>query len=148
LKNFFLGEISLDEEMYSRDIEKNYIMAKDLRLRIFEFAVSVAKLILQLPNSQINCNYFGQLIRSSSSTGANYRAARRAKSNRDFINKLKIVEEESDESLYFLELLMALNPNHIHLIEPLHSEGTETLKIIVASIKTAKSRAETPSPIK
>jgi four helix bundle protein len=123
-------------------------MYKDLKQRTFDFAVSVAKLILELPNNAVNRAYFRQIIRSSSSIGANYRAARRAKSNKDFINKLKIVEEESDETLYFLELLIELNKNQIHLIEPLHLEGTEILKIIVASINTTKRRIANPSPKK
>ena len=115
-------------------------MYKDLRQRTFNFAVSIAKLILQLPNNPVNKAYFGQIIRSSSSIGANYRAAQRAKSSRDFINKLKIVEEEADETLYFLELLIEVNESQCLFIEPLHQEGTEILKIIVASIKTTKSR--------
>ena len=54
-----------------------------------------------------------QLIRSSSSVGANYRAANRAKSDKDFINKLKIVEEETDESMYWLELFIEISEvNH------------------------------------
>jgi four helix bundle protein len=115
-------------------------MYTDLLKRTFEFAVAIGKLVLQLPDTSVNRVYFGQIIRSSSSAGANYRAARRAKSNKDFLNKLKIVEEESDETLFFLELLMALNTNHLHIIEPWHIEGTEILKIIVASIITTKNR--------
>jgi four helix bundle protein len=77
---------------------------QDLKLRTFQFAVSVGKLILDLPYNVVNKEYFCQLVRCSSSIGANYRAARRAKSDADFINKLKIVEEEADEPVYFLEL--------------------------------------------
>jgi four helix bundle protein len=72
--------------------------------------------------------------------GANYRAAQRAKSHADFINKLKIVEEETDETIYFLELLAALNKNHQNLMQPLIAEGIEILKIIVASINTTRKR--------
>ena len=57
----------------------------------------------------INKEYSCQLIRSSESMGANCKAARRAKSDADFINKPKIVEEEADESVYFWELLRAFN---------------------------------------
>ena len=52
------------------------------------------------------------ILRSSSSVGANYRAACRAKSLADFINKLKIVEEEADESIYFLELIEELDSSY------------------------------------
>ncbi len=102
----------------------------------------------QLPNSIANRAYFGQIIRSSSSVGANYRASQRAKSTKDFINKLKIVEEETDESIFFLQLLLALNENHMHLLQPLTDEGTEILKIIVSSINTAKQRLNLAQPKK
>jgi four helix bundle protein len=67
--------------------------------------------------------------------------ARRAKSTADFINKLKIVEEECDESVYFLELLRAVNPDRQQIINPLITEGTEILKIIVASIVTVREKS-------
>lgn len=77
---------------------------QDLKNRYKSFAIETGVLIQQLPKSIINTAYSNQLIRSSSSPGTNYRAACRAKSTADFINKLKIVEEELDESTYFLEL--------------------------------------------
>ena len=111
---------------------------KDLKQRTFDFAVSVAKLIDQLPNTISNRSYFSQIARSSSSIGANYRASQRAKSSKDFLNKLKIVEEETDETIYFLQLLAAINENYVQLIDPLIHEGVEILKIIVASINTTR----------
>ena len=65
-----------------------------MKRRTKAFAVNVAKLSQKLPDNIINKIYRGQIIRSSSSAGANYRASRRAKSKPDFINKLKIVEED------------------------------------------------------
>ncbi len=114
---------------------------QDLKQRTFLFAVSVSKLVGDLPNNSVNREHFRQIIRSSASVGANYRAARRAKSDADFINKLKIVEEEADESIYFLELLVELNIDQKQIIEPLINEGTEILKIIVASITTARGKS-------
>lgn len=73
-----------------------------MKLRTFQFSVEVGKLIMELPYNVINKSYGGPVVRSSSSIGANYRAARRAKSDADFLNKLKICEEEADESIYFL----------------------------------------------
>ena len=70
--------------------------------------------------------------------GANYRASRRAKSNADFINKLKIVEEELDESLFFLELLEVFNESFKSDITSLHAKGETLLKIIVASIVSSR----------
>jgi len=113
---------------------------KNLKKRTFDYAVAVGNLAIVLPYNVVNRNYLNQLVRCSSSVGANYRAAQRAKSDNDFINKLKIVEEEADESVYFLELLLAVNPDHENIIVPLINEGTEILKIIVASINTMKQR--------
>lgn len=112
----------------------------DLKRRTFNFAVEVAKLVDSLPYNLTNRQYFAQLIRPSSSVGANYRASQRAKSGKDFLNKLKIVEEEIDESVYFLELLSTLNEGHEDRIRVLINQGIEILKIIVASINTTKNR--------
>jgi four helix bundle protein len=81
-----------------------------------------------------------QLIRCSSSVGANYRAACRAKSLADFINKLKIVEEEADESIYFIELIEELDTSRRESLTPLKKEANELLSIIVASINTARNK--------
>ena len=83
--------------------------AEEIKRRTKKFAIDVGRLTLQLERNDLNRNYSNQIIRSSSSVGANYRASRRAKSTADFINKLKIVEEELDESLFFLELLFEFN---------------------------------------
>ncbi len=115
---------------------------QDLKKRTFDFAISVAKLIEVLPNTVVNRAYFSQIIRSSSSIGANYQASQRAKSTKDFINKLKIVEEETDETIYFLDLLYVMNENSHDMIQTLINEGTEILKIIVASINTVRKRME------
>lgn len=111
---------------------------EELKKRFKNFAIDVAELIGDLPESRINKPYLNQLIRSSSSTGANYRAACRAKSSADFINKLKIVEEETDESIYFLELLHHFNPTFHDRINILVKEGNELLSITVSSLKTLR----------
>jgi four helix bundle protein len=115
---------------------------QDLKKRFFQFAVDVGMLIQMLPKSQINGAYTNQLVRSSSSPGTNYRAACRGKSKADFINKLKIVEEELDESLYFLELLEHFNPNEKAVVA-LRKEADELLAITVSSIKTSRTNART-----
>jgi four helix bundle protein len=111
---------------------------EELKQRFKDFAVKVAHFLNILPYSLANKAYSGQLIRCSSSCAANYRAAIRAKSNADFINKLKIVEEETDESIFFLELLLEMNSNEATKINPLMKEGNELLAIIVASLKTLR----------
>lgn len=110
----------------------------DMIMRTKQFAIDCGHLILSLPLNTINNAYSAQLIRSSSSVGANYRATRRAKSKADFINKFKIVEEETDESLYFLELIVEFNKDQRNKVAMLYKEGEEILKIIVASLKTLR----------
>lgn len=115
------------------------MQAEQLKARFKKFALDIVHFTTSLPTSRAFQIYSHQLIRSSSSMGANYRAACRGKSTPDFINKLKIVEEETDESVYFLELIEALLPGDKVECERLIREGTELLKIIVASIMTAKN---------
>lgn len=114
--------------------------SEEMKRRTKLFAINVGVLTQSLPYSQINKAYCNQIIRSSSSVGANYRASRRAKSNADFINKLKIVEEELDESLFFLELLEVFNQPLKEKINVLLAEGEILLKIIVASIISSRNK--------
>jgi four helix bundle protein len=111
---------------------------EEMILRTKNYALANARLVLSLPNTIVNRNYADQLNRSASSTGANYRAACRAKSKADFINKLKIVEEELDETLFFNELLIELNPELKEKIAAIYKEGNELLSIIVAAINTLR----------
>ncbi len=112
--------------------------AEELKKRTKQFAIDVGKLTIQLERNDLNRNYSNQIIRSSSSVAANYRATRRAKSKADFINKLKIVEEELDESLLFLELLYEFNPVHKENIISIFKQGEELLKIIVATLNSSR----------
>jgi four helix bundle protein len=116
---------------------------QDLKNRYKNFAIKTGELIQLLPKSIINSAYSNQLIRSSSSPGTNYRAACRGKSTADFINKLKIVEEELDESIYFLELVQHFNPNIQDKIETLIKESNELLSMTVSSIKTVRLNSRT-----
>ena len=115
-----------------------FMSRQDLIARYRQFSIDVAELLNALAQNRINSAYSNQLIRSSSSCGANYRASQRAKSAKDFINKLKIVEEELDESIYFLDLLLHFNKIVQDRIEKLISEANELLSITVASLKTAR----------
>jgi len=108
-----------------------------LKLRFKQFPIDTALYIQMLPKNPINILYCNQLIRSSNSPGANYRAACRAKSTADFINKLKIVEEELDESVFFLELLEHFNSESKADNQGLRKEADELLAITVQSIKTS-----------
>ena len=113
---------------------------KTFKERTKKFGLNVIRLVEALPKTRTADVIGRQILRSATSIGANYRAACRAKSPVDMINKLKIVEEEGDETLYWLELLgeSSLVPQ-AHLL-PLAKEGDELIAITVASIKTLRAK--------
>ena len=111
---------------------------QNLKDRTKLFAISVVKYLNGIPKHGSYYTINNQLSRCSMSVGANYRAASRAKSSADFINKLKIVEEECDETMYFMEILQELLPEDKKQLDVLHKEANELLSIVVASIKTAR----------
>lgn len=115
-------------------------MKLEMQQRTKQFAIDVWRLCSRLPHSREFNAYVNQLIRCSSSVAANYRAVGRAKSKADFINKLKIVEEEADESQFFLEVIYEINTNQelTPEIKRLIKEADELVAIIVASIKTSR----------
>ena len=102
------------------------------------FALNCWKFCFKIPKSREYNAYVNQLIRSSSSVGANQRASQGAKSTADFINKLKIVEEEIDESIYWLEIFEEILPEYKEEVEILKKEASELLAIMVSSINTTK----------
>lgn len=109
-----------------------------LKRRTKEFALRIIKLVDSLPNTLAARTIGGQLIRSGTSASANYRAACRARSNADFIAKLGIVEEESDESVFWIEMLVDAKIIKLNLVEDLIDEGNQLTAIFVASINTAR----------
>jgi four helix bundle protein len=111
---------------------------QDLKSRTKKFAIKYWKFCAQIPRSRELDAWVRQLIRSSNSVGANYRASKRAKSTADFINKLQIVEEEVAESAYRLELFMEVKEDKRHQLELLHKEAKELSAITVASIKKSR----------
>jgi four helix bundle protein len=112
--------------------------SEQMKLLTKKFAIDVGRLVQQLPNNVINKAYCSQIIRASSSVAANYRATRRAKSKADFINKFKIVEEELDESLFFLELIEEFNEQWAAPCRKIYDEGDRLLRIVVATLKSLR----------
>lgn len=110
-----------------------------MKLRTKTYANRVVKLCGSLPDNRVAQTLGQQLLRCGTSVGANYRAVCRAKSSADFINKLRIVEEECDESLFWMELLVENGLVKPSRMEQLMREANEILAIIVASAKTARS---------
>ncbi len=119
--------------------KSNADFAVELNARLKTFSLNCLRFCDRLPEHPVSVALRGQLIRSSTSTGANYRAAVRAKSKRDFIYKLKIVEEEMDECDYFIDLFASYFPEMKDLADPLREEAHALLKIIVKSITTLKT---------
>ena len=114
---------------------------RDLKQRTKGYALRVIALVDQLPRTRSADVIGRQLLRSATSVGANYRAARRGRSDADFIAKLKIVEEEADESVYWLELLSESGLVTAARVADLIAEGNALVAIIVASIKTMREHA-------
>ena len=113
---------------------------ENIKLRTKVLSINVGHLVLMLPYTAVNKQYVSQIVRSAASVAANYRAAARAKSDRDFLNKLKICEEEADETRFWLELLAEFNKDFREKIIPLYKECNELISIFVASIKTVRSK--------
>ncbi|MEO6850857.1 MAG: four helix bundle protein [Mucilaginibacter sp.] len=110
----------------------------ELKKRTQKFAVDIIKFIEPLPNSKVLNVLSNQLLRSSSSVGANYRAACKGKSTADFINKIVICEEEADESIYWIDLMIESELVNAALLTTLKKEATELTAIFTAIGKTAK----------
>jgi four helix bundle protein len=112
--------------------------SKELQGRTKKFAAEVIGFVDKMPRGYANDVVGRQLIRSSTSVAANYRAAGRARSNADFINKLGIVEEEADETLFWFEMLIeAKKVNAVEIIQ-LIQEAKEIVAIFSTAHKTAK----------
>ena len=96
----------------------------------------VIRFVEVLPQNYTSRVIINQILRCALSVGANYRAVCRAKSDKDFINKMKIVEEECDETIYWLEIIEESGLAKIEIVTPLKREAKEILAMIIASINT------------
>lgn len=112
--------------------------AKEFKKRTLEFGLAVIDLVEAMPPKLSSTILGKQLLRSATSVGANYRAACRAKSPSDFIYKMGIVEEEADESAYWLELIERKSLAKPSAVKPLLREADELTAMVVASINTAR----------
>ena len=110
----------------------------ELRVRTKEFALRIVRLYASLPKTTEAQVLGKQVLRSGTSVGAHYREAQRAKSDADFISKMGTVEEEADESMYWMELIVEADLMKESLVSALYQEADEILAMVVASIKTAK----------
>ena len=113
--------------------------------RTKQLALRVIKAVESLPKNRTADVLGRQLIRSGTSIGANYRAACRGKSTADVIAKLRIVEEEADESAYWMELLIESGLVSEARLSELMQETNEIVAMTVASIRTLQKRNGNPS---
>ena len=122
----------------TRKKEKNVGRQRDLKKQTKEFTLRIIEFVETLPSGRTPDVIGGQLLRAGTSVGANYRSACRARSTADFISNMGIVEEEADESLYWMELLIQAGIVKPENLNSLMEEGDELLAITVSSINTAK----------
>jgi hypothetical protein len=113
-------------------------MKEILKKRTKQFALRIIKLVDTLPNSRSGDVIGKQVLRSGTSVTANYRASCRARSQANFISKMGIVEEEADETLFWLELLVESELVKEYKLKELIKEADELVAIFTASGKTAK----------
>jgi four helix bundle protein len=112
--------------------------AKELQRRTRAFALRALRVFRSLPDSREGRILGQQLLRAATSVAANYRAACRARSRRDFLAKLGIVEEEADESLFWLEFIAEAGLIQERKLKELISEASQLTAIFVASRRTVK----------
>ena len=116
---------------------------QEFKQRTKALALRVIKLVSSLPKNTVSEVIGKQLIRSGTSVGANYRAACRVRSTADLIAKLRIVEEEADECLYWMELIVEAKLVEVTNLRSIMSETNEILAMTVASIKTLVAKNPT-----
>ena len=114
----------------------------ELKARLRTFGIRIVKMVDNMPNTISSMAIAKQIVRSGTSPAANYRAACLAKSDKDFINKLKMVEEELDETVHWLDMIIACNILPEDRVNNLFIESQELLKIISSSILTMKQKID------
>ena len=117
----------------------------ELKDRLRNFAVRIVKMVDSMPHSISAIAIAKQVVRSGTSPVANYRAACLGKSKRDFLNKLKMVEEELDETGLWLGIIMECEMLPPKRVSALYEESQELLKIIISSILTVQASLNSSS---
>lgn len=111
---------------------------KDLKERTKQFALKIIRLVASLPRTREADIIGRQLLKAGASVGANYRESNRSRSRAEFRSKIGIVEQESDESLYWLELLKESGIAEGELLEELIMEADELIAIFTTIGKKSK----------
>jgi four helix bundle protein len=116
--------------------------AERLKERTKKFALRILKLAASLPSTIEGKAIRGQLVRAGTSVGANYRAACRGRSRAEFIAKMGVVEEEADESAFWLELIIEAALLKENRVRPLLHEANELTRIMASSRISASRRIQ------
>ncbi len=138
------GVRSAERKEQSARVAEGVMSTDDFRTRTFRFGIRVVRLVQTLSKAAVARVIGNQLLRSGTAVGANYRAAARARSRADFIAKTGIVEEECDETLYWIDMLIELELVSGTSCKELRAEANEILAIVVASIRTARRNIKQP----
>lgn len=112
----------------------------DLKWRTKQFALRILKLVAALPKTVAGKAIAGQLARAGTAVGANYRAACRGRSRAEFVAKIGVVEEEADESAYWMELIIEGELLRLQQVEPLLTEANELARIMARSRISASEK--------
>lgn len=121
---------------------------QDLKIRTKKFAIDTIRFVNELPKSKANDVISYQIIKSSTSVAANYRASLRGRSSAEFVSKLNVVLEEADETHFWFELIKETNENiNKKILDLLLNESNELTAIFVSSLKTARNNINTTSKI-
>ena len=115
-------------------------MSVEFKHRTFQFSMRIINLVENLPTNVTGDVFGRQLLRCATSVGANYRAASRAKSDKDFLSKMKICEEEIDETLYWLELIKHTELFSEAKMQGIITEANELCAIITSICKTTAAK--------
>jgi len=134
------AEIDFNKAQDIRYLQKIIMKEFDLRKRTKSFTVSILNLVDTIPMKNSTRVIANQLGKSGSSVGANYRASLRARSDNEYLSKLNIVLEETDESLFWLEVLQELKVVDDNDLKELLNEANELTAIFVTTLKNTKSR--------
>jgi four helix bundle protein len=113
---------------------------KELKRRTKRFALEIIKLVGKLPTGVVAQTIAKQLVKAGTSVGANYRSACRGRSRAEFAAKLGIVEEEADESAFWMEVIIEANLLERPLVQPLLEEAEEIVAIMVSSRKSVNRK--------
>ncbi len=111
-----------------------------LELRLKNFGIEIIKLVRVLPKSEENKIFANQIIRSSTSIGANYAEAIYGQTKQEFFHCLNICRKETNETLYWLEMILLTNPSYNKQIDILILENKELLRIFISSVKTISTK--------